>query len=43
MKEPALGPDNIWQFWITDPDNNQFEFMQYTNSSYQLAGNSGIK
>ena len=41
--EPALGPDNTWQFWITDPDNNQFEFMQYTNYSYQLAGNSGIK
>ena len=41
--EPALGPDNTWQFWISDPDNNQFEFMQYTDVSYQLLGNPRIK
>lgn len=37
--EPRLGPDRTWQFWIHDPDGNQFEFMQYTPESYQVVGN----
>lgn len=35
---PALGPDHTWQFWITDPDGNRFEFMQYTPLSMQIIG-----
>lgn len=36
--EPILGPDNTWQLWITDPDGNRFELMEYTKESYQVVG-----
>ena len=36
LTEPKLGPDDTWQFWITDPDGNAIEFMEYTDKSLQL-------
>jgi len=38
--EPRLGQDNTWQIWVTDPDGNRFEIMQYTDKSYQVVGYS---
>lgn len=33
---PAAGPDHSLQFWLTDPDGNRIEVMQYRDRSYQL-------
>ena len=32
------GPSETYQFWISDPDGNMFEIMQYTEKSYQVVG-----
>ncbi|HEY5730036.1 MAG TPA: VOC family protein [Anaerolineales bacterium] len=34
----AMGLDNSRQAWITDPDGNQIELMEYGASSLQLTG-----
>lgn len=34
----SLGMDNSRQAWITDPDGNQIELMEYGASSLQLTG-----
>jgi catechol 2,3-dioxygenase-like lactoylglutathione lyase family enzyme len=36
--EVSLGLDKTYQFWVTDPDGNPIEFMQYTEDSYQIRG-----
>lgn len=33
--KPILGPDGTWQMWVTDPDGNEIELMQYTEDSLQ--------
>jgi catechol 2,3-dioxygenase-like lactoylglutathione lyase family enzyme len=34
--EVSLGSDNTYQCWISDPDGNPIEIMQYTDKSLQL-------
>jgi len=34
----STGMDNSRQAWITDPDGNQIELMEYDHSSLQLTG-----
>jgi len=34
----SMGMDNSWQAWVTDPDGNQIELMEYGPASLQLAG-----
>ena len=34
----STGMDNSRQAWITDPDGNQIELMEYGHSSLQLTG-----
>ena len=34
--EIALGPDGAYQFWLTDPDGNRVELMQYSENAKQL-------
>ena len=34
--EIKLGPDFSRQFWITDPDGNRIELMEYTEKAWQL-------
>ena len=34
--EISLGVDGAYQFWIVDPDGNELELMQYTDSAKQL-------
>ena len=34
----SLGMDETYQMWMHDPDGNKFEFMQYTEKSFQLVG-----
>ena len=36
--EVSLGIDFTYQFWLTDPDGNRIEMMQYTDRSMQLFG-----
>lgn len=36
--KPSKGPSETWQFWLQDPDGNEFEVMQYTENSYQIKG-----
>ena len=36
--EIRLGIEKTYQFWVTDPDGNAIEFMQYTEDSYQIRG-----
>ena len=36
--EVTLGIDFTYQFWLTDPDGNRIEMMQYTDRSMQLYG-----
>jgi catechol 2,3-dioxygenase-like lactoylglutathione lyase family enzyme len=38
VSEIALGMDNSRQAWITDPDGNRIELMEYSPSSLQLTG-----
>lgn len=35
--EPQLGLDHNLQAWITDPDGNKIELMQYASESPQIA------
>ncbi|MBQ2627785.1 MAG: Gfo/Idh/MocA family oxidoreductase [Eubacterium sp.] len=35
-EEIRLGPDGAYQFWLTDPDGNRLELMQYTEDALQL-------
>lgn len=35
----SKGPSETYQMWISDPDGNKFEIMQYTENSIQLKGN----
>lgn len=30
-----MGPDNTYTMWVSDPDGNKIEFMEYTPSSLQ--------
>jgi lactoylglutathione lyase len=34
----SMGMDNARQAWITDPDGNEIELMEYGHSSLQLTG-----
>jgi lactoylglutathione lyase len=36
--DKALGCDNTYQIWLSDPDGNKFEVHQYTASSTQKTG-----
>jgi catechol 2,3-dioxygenase-like lactoylglutathione lyase family enzyme len=36
--EISKGPSETYQFWVSDPDGNKFEVMQYTDKSYQVVG-----
>ena len=36
--EPKTGLDGSVQSWITDPDGNEIELMEYTGRSLQLVG-----
>lgn len=38
VSEIKLGMDNSRQAWITDPDGNAIELMEYSYSSMQLSG-----
>jgi catechol 2,3-dioxygenase-like lactoylglutathione lyase family enzyme len=38
VSEISTGMDNSRQAWITDPDGNQIELMEYGHSSLQLTG-----
>jgi lactoylglutathione lyase len=38
VSEISLGMDNSRQAWITDPDGNEIELMEYGPSSLQLTG-----
>jgi catechol 2,3-dioxygenase-like lactoylglutathione lyase family enzyme len=38
VSDVKLGMDNSRQAWITDPDGNSIELMEYGYSSLQLAG-----
>lgn len=37
--EISKGPSHTYQMWVSDPDGNKFEIMQYTDQSYQVVGN----
>lgn len=36
--EPKLGMDASWQAWLSDPDGNTIELMEYTTDSLQTGG-----
>ena len=36
--EITKGPSETYQMWLTDPDNNRIEVMQFTDRSYQVVG-----
>ena len=38
VSDISIGMDNSRQAWITDPDGNQIELMEYGHSSLQLTG-----
>jgi lactoylglutathione lyase len=38
VSDVRLGMDNSRQAWITDPDGNSIELMEYSYSSLQLSG-----
>ena len=38
VSEISLGMENSYQAWITDPDGNSIELMEYTHSSMQISG-----
>lgn len=38
VTEISMGMDNSRQAWVTDPDGNQIELMEYGPSSLQLTG-----
>ena len=35
--EPTLGLDHNYQLWVSDPDGNRIELMQYGEGALQLA------
>lgn len=35
--EIGMESDNTYQLWVTDPDGNRIEFMEYTKASLQIA------
>ena len=35
----SKGPSETWQMWVSDPDGNKFEILQYTENSVQIKGN----
>lgn len=37
--EIKMQGDHTYQLWVTDPDGNRIEFMQYTDESLQLREN----
>ena len=39
ISEISYSIDFTYQFWITDPDGNRIEMMQYTDKSFQIVGN----
>jgi catechol 2,3-dioxygenase-like lactoylglutathione lyase family enzyme len=42
VTEISMGMDNSLQAWITDPDGNQIELMEYGPSSLQVTGASNL-
>lgn len=40
--EISIGCDNAYQFWMTDPDGNDIEMMQYLPNAYQLVGKQQV-
>lgn len=38
VSDISMGLDNSRQAWVTDPDGNQIELMEYGHSSLQLRG-----
>ncbi len=36
LREPSMGLERTWQCWVTDPDGNAVELMEYTEDSLQL-------
>ena len=36
LREPGMGLERTWQCWVTDPDGNAVELMEYTEDSRQL-------
>lgn len=36
--EISKGPSETYQMWVSDPDGNKFEIMQYTDKSFQVVG-----
>ena len=36
--EISKGPSETYQFWVSDPDGNKFEVMQFMDKSYQVVG-----
>jgi catechol 2,3-dioxygenase-like lactoylglutathione lyase family enzyme len=40
--EKALGGDNSWQVWVTDPNGIRIEFHEYTPESKQLVGGTVV-
>lgn len=34
--EIKMQTDNSWQLWVTDPDGNRIEIMEYTQQSKQM-------
>lgn len=38
VSQVSMGMDNSRQAWITDPDGNEIELMEYGHSSLQLTG-----
>lgn len=41
VSEISMGMDNSRQAWVSDPDGNQIELMEYGPSSLQLTGSAG--
>lgn len=35
--EPSMGLDHNYQLWVTDPDGNRIEFMQYGEDALQFS------
>jgi len=33
FREPGMGPDGNWQFWVKDPDGHQIEIIQIDENS----------
>lgn len=36
VTEITMGMDRSWQAWVTDPDGNRIELMEYGPSSLEL-------